>query len=123
MRFMMFVKHARDYENTQTPQSLYGAMGVFVEECIKNGTFIDGAGLQPLAKATRIRLSGGKIKLTDGPFSEAKEVVGGYALCQMATHEEAKALGMKFMELHRTHWPEFDGECEIRPLEEEPPKV
>lgn len=100
------------------PPALFGAVGEFVEENMKKGVIIDGAGLQPLAKATRVRLAGGKIKVTDGPFSEAKEVVGGYALCETKTHEEAVALATKFMELHRIHWPEFEGEAEVRPLED-----
>lgn len=87
MRFMMFIKHPGDYDPGEVPQALFGAMGEFVGENAKKGVFIDGAGLQPLAKATRVRLAGGKIKVTDGPFSEAKEVVGGYALCECEAHE------------------------------------
>ena len=78
---------------------------------------IDGAGLQPLAKATRVRLAGGKLRVTDGPFPEAKEVIGGYALCELPTHDEAVALAREFMELHRVHWPAFEGEAEVRALE------
>jgi hypothetical protein len=125
MRFMMFIKHPGDYDLSQVPPSLFGPMGKFVAEQMKRGTILDGAGLQPLTKATRLRLAGGKVKVTDGPFSEAKEVIGGYALCDAKTHEEAIALATEFMELHRIHWPEFQGECEVRPLEEidEPPQA
>ena len=118
MRYMTFIKHPADYDVSKVPQSLFAAMGEFVEEQIKNGMFIDGAGLQPLSKATRVRLSGGKITISDGPFSEAKEVVGGYSLIEAASHEEAVEMTRKFMELHRVHWPEFEGEAELRPLEE-----
>lgn len=118
MRFMMFIKHAEDYAGKTAPQSLYSAMGEFVGEQIRKGVFVDGAGLQPLTKATRVRLAGGKVSVTDGPFAEAKEVVGGYALCELGTHEEAVALAKQFMELHRLHWPEFEGEAEVRPLED-----
>jgi len=118
MRYMMFIKHSGDYDVSQVPPSLFGAMGELVEEHIKKGMFIDGAGLQPLAKATRVRLAGGKIKVTDGPFSEAKEVVGGYSLIEAKTHAEAVALATRFMDLHRIHWPAFEGEAEVRPLEE-----
>ena len=75
--------------------------------------FIDGAGLQPLSKATRVRLANGKINVTDGPFSEAKEVVGGYSLIEAGSHAEAVALATRFMELHRIHWPEFEGEADF----------
>ncbi|HJP57250.1 MAG TPA: YciI family protein [Gemmatimonadales bacterium] len=117
MRYMMFIKHPGDYSMDEVPQSLFGAMGEFVQEQIRKGMFIDGAGLKPLSKATRVRLAGGRITVTDGPFSEAKEVVGGYSLIEAPSHEEAIALAREFMELHRIHWPAFEGECEVRPLE------
>jgi hypothetical protein len=125
MRYMMFIKHPGDYDVGKVPPALFEAMGAFVEEQIRNGTFIDGAGLQPLSKATRVRLADGKITVTDGPFSEAKEVVGGYSLIEAKTHADAVALATRFMELHRIHWPEFEGESEIRPLEDmgEPPRA
>lgn len=119
MRYMMLIKHTEDYRREDVPESLFTAMGDFVGEATKNGTMIDGAGLQPSAKGTRVRLSGGKINVTDGPFTEAKEVVGGYALIEAESREHALELGRKFMELHRIHWPAFEGECEIRPLESE----
>jgi hypothetical protein len=62
-------------------------------------------------------LSGGRLKVTDGPFTEAKEVVGGYALVEVASKEEALKIAQEFMELHRVHWPAFEGESEVRPLE------
>jgi hypothetical protein len=118
MRYMMFIKHPGDYDMSNVPPALFGAMGEFVQEYASKGVFIDGAGLKPLAKATRIRLAKGKLEVKDGPFAEAREVVGGYALCECATHEEAVDLATKFMELHRIHWPEFEGETELRPLED-----
>lgn len=124
MRYMMFIKHPGDYDVSKVPPSLFAAMSEFVEEHIKNGMFIDGAGLQPFAKATRVRLAGGKITVSDGPFSEAKEVVGGYSLIEAKTHAEAVAVATRFMELHRVHWPDFEGESELRPLEDmgDPPQ-
>jgi hypothetical protein len=120
MRFMMFIKHPKDYDISEVPPALFGPMGEFVAENMKNGTIVDGAGLQPLRKATRVRISGGKLKVTDGPFPEAKEVVGGYALCEAKSHAEAVEVAKKFMDLHRIYWPDFDGEAELRPLEEMP---
>ena len=122
MRYMMFIKHNENYKMEDVPQSLFKAMGEFVQETFKNGSMIDTAGLQPTSKATRVRLSGGKLKTTDGPFAETREVVGGYAIMEAKTKEEALALATRFMELHRIHWPAFEGECEVRPLEAmEPP--
>jgi hypothetical protein len=118
MRYMMFIKHPKDYDFSEVPPALFEAMGGFIQEYAQKGMFIDGAGLQPLAKGTRVRLAGGKVTVTDGPFSEAKEVVGGYSLIEAPTHADAVALATKFMELHRTHWPEFEGESEVRPLQE-----
>ena len=117
MKYMMLIKHPQDYGDEKPPQALYAAMAEFIDEYAKKGIFLDGAGLQPLAKGARVRLSKGKITVTDGPFAEAKEVVGGYALCECKSHEEALELATKFMELHRIHWPGFEGESELRPME------
>lgn len=117
MRYMMFIKHGEDYKIEDVPQSLFAAMGEFVGEAMKNGSMIDTAGLQPTAKGKRVRLEGGKIHVIDGPFVETKEVVGGYALVEAKSYDEALALATRFMDLHRIHWPAFQGECEVRPLE------
>jgi hypothetical protein len=119
MRYMMFIKHTEDYQNVQVPASLYEEMGKFIEETTRSGNFITGAGLQPSAAGTRVRLSKGKISVTDGPFTESKEIVGGYAIMDAKSRDEALALGRRFMEIHLRHWPTFEGECEMRPLEEE----
>ena len=123
MRYMMFIKHTENYRMEDVPQSLFAAMGEFVGESMKNGSIIDTAGLQPTAKGKRVRLSGGKLQVIDGPFAETREVIGGYALVEAKSSEEALALATRFMELHRIHWPASEGECEVRPLEsQEPPK-
>lgn len=116
-RYMMFITHSEDYRNKTVPQALYAAMGEFVEDNLKRGTLIDTAGLLPTSEGTRVRLSKGRIKVTDGPFTEAKEVVGGYALVEAKSKKEATELATKFMDIHRVHWPEFEGACEVRPLE------
>jgi hypothetical protein len=117
---MMFIKHTENYRMEDVPQSLFDAMGEFVGEAMKSGSVIDTAGLQPTAKGKRVRLSAGKITVIDGPFVETKEVVGGYALVEAKSYDEALALAKRFMDLHRIHWPRFEGECEVRPLEAEP---
>jgi len=116
---MMFIKHTKDYANARPPAGLYQAMGQFIEKAARSGQFISGAGLMPTAHAHKVKLSGGKITVTDGPFTESKEIVGGYALIEAATKDEALDLARQFMELHRLHWPEFEGESEVRPLESE----
>lgn len=115
----MLIKHSESTRNEAIPQALQDAMGEFVGESFKSGVLKDTAGLKPTAQGFRIRSSGNRLKVTDGPFTEAKEVVGGYALVEVASREEALKLARQFMELHRVHWPAFEGECEVRPLEDE----
>ena len=117
MRYMMFIKHTEDYRNKQVPAGLYEAMDQFIEKSRKKGNFIDGAGLQPTANGHRVILRGGKITVKDGPFTESKEIVGGYAIIEAASKDEALQIAREFMELHRVHWPEFEGESEVRPFE------
>jgi hypothetical protein len=119
MRYMMFIKHTEDYRNADVPASLYEEMGKFIEETTESGNFVSGAGLQPSAAGTRVRLKGGTITVMDGPFTESKEIVGGYAIMDATSREEALTLARRFMELHLKHWPTFEGECEVRPFEEE----
>lgn len=119
-RYMMFIKHKTDYADQTAPASLYEAMGEFVGDAIKQGIMIDGAGLKPLKYGKRVRLSKKKIDVIDGPFAEAKEIVGGYALMEFKSYDEAMKHARKFMELHLEHWPAFEGECEVRPLEDMP---
>ena len=119
MRYMMFIKHTEDYRNAQVPASLYEEMGKYIEETTKSGNFVTGAGLQPSSAGTRVRLSSGKITVMDGPFAESKEIVGGYAIMDAKSRDEALGLSRRFMEIHLKHWPTFEGECEMRPLEEE----
>jgi len=118
MKYMMFIKHDESYRSQAIPQGLLDAMGKFVDESFKSGILKDTAGLKGTADGFRIRSSGGKLSVTDGPFAEAKEVVGGYALVEVGSREEAMKVATQFMELHRVHWPEFDGVCEVRPLED-----
>jgi len=117
MKYLMLIKHAESYRGEPIPQGLMDAMGEFVAEGFKSGILKDTAGLKPTADGFRVRSSGNRLKVSDGPFTEAKEVVGGYALVEVASREEALDVARRFMELHRVHWPAFEGECEARPLE------
>ena len=119
MRYMMFIKHTRDYRDAHVPPGLFDDMGKFIEETMQNGNFVSAAGLQPADTGTHVTLKGGKITVTDGPFAESKEIIGGYAIMDAKSRDEALALATRFMELHLKHWPTFEGACEMRPLEEE----
>jgi hypothetical protein len=118
MKYLMLIKHSESYRAEPIPQGLLDAMGEFVTRSLESGVLKDTAGLKPTADGLRVRLSNGKLKVTDGPFTEAKEVVGGYALVEVKSAEEAREVARQFMELHRVHWPTFEGECEVRPLED-----
>ena len=117
MRYMTFIKHTEDYRGKEIPAGLIEAMGEFIGEYAKQGKFIDGAGLKSSHKGKRIQLRNGKLTVVDGPFTETKELVGGYAIMELESDEEALEMAKKFMDLHRIHWPEFEGECEVRALE------
>ena len=118
MKYLMMIKHAESYRGEPIPQALMDAMGEFVTESFKSGVLKDTAGLKPTADGFRVRSSRNQLKMTDGPFTETKEVVGGYAIAELASREEAEKFARRFMELHRVHWPSFEGESEVRPLED-----
>jgi hypothetical protein len=118
MRYMMMIKHSEKLRNEAIPQALMDAMGEFVNEGFKSGYLKDTAGLRPTTEGFRVRLNGGRLKVTDGPFTEAKEVVGGYAIVDLPSREKAREGAQQFMELHRIHWPTFEGESEVRPIED-----
>jgi hypothetical protein len=114
---MMIVKHAEN--QGPVPKALMDAIGKLMEEDAKNGrTLIANGGLRPTAQGARVRISGGKLSVTDGPFTEAKEVIGGFAQFELKSREEAIESAVRFMELHRKHWPGWEGETEIRVMYE-----
>jgi len=117
MKYLMMIKVRENFQRADVPQALMDAMGTLVTDGMKRGVILDTAGLQPTSAGFRVRLEGGAITVTDGPFVETKEVIGGYALVQAGSHAEARTFAREFMELHRVHWPAFAGECEVRPLE------
>ena len=114
MRYMMLVRHAE--KQGPPPKELMEAIGRLAEEATKAGTMIASGGLGPTAQGARVRLSGGKVSVIDGPFTEAKEVIGGYAQFEFKTREEAIESAVQFMELHKKHWPGWEGETEVRQL-------
>jgi hypothetical protein len=117
MRYMMFIKHTEDYRGKTIPPGLMQAMGEFVGENMKNGKIVETNGLKSSHKGKKVRLRGGQLQVIDGPFTESKEIVGGYAIVEAKSDQEALDLATQFMELHRIHWPEFEGESELRPIE------
>ena len=116
MKYRTFIRHAESYRASPPPPALMEAMGRFIERSRKDGTLVDTGGLLPSGDGFRVRLAKGKITLTDGPFTESKEVIGGWAILQVDTQDEARRIATEFMELHRKHWPGFEGESEVRPM-------
>jgi hypothetical protein len=111
---MMIVKHPEN--QGPPPKSLMDAIAKLAEDEAKTGKMLGNGGLAPSAMGASVRLSGGKVTVTDGPFSEAKEVIGGYAQFELASKEEAVQSAVRFMELHRQHWPGFEGVTEVRQM-------
>jgi hypothetical protein len=118
MRFMMIVKADKDYEAGKPPSpELMQAVGKLGEELTKAGIMLDTGGLLPSRMGARIRTAKGKLAVTDGPFAETKEVIGGYAVMQVSSKEEAIELGKRFMQLHAdVLGPGYEGELEIRQM-------
>ncbi len=92
------------------------AIAKLAEEDTKSGTMLGSGGLTGTGQGARVRLSGGKVTVTDGPFTEAKEVIGGYAQFELTSKEEAVEGAVRFMELHKQHWPGWEGETEVRQM-------
>lgn len=116
MKYLTFIRHSESYRQSGPPAALLEAMGRFVQKSLQEGTLVDTGGLLPSREGARVRLHKGTITVTDGPFTEAKEVIGGWAILETASKAEAIRIATEFMELHRKYWPEFEGESEVRPM-------
>lgn len=121
MRFITMVRSAESAE--PPPKELMDAVAELAEEATKAGTMVATGGLAPTAAGARIRLSGGRLTVTDGPFAEAKEVIGGYAIFEVDSKKQAIEEATRFMELHQKYWKGWEGEIEIRQLDDTPPSA
>jgi hypothetical protein len=120
MRFMMMVKGDDNYEAGRPPDpKLMEVIGQHTEEMVKKGVVLETGGLLPSSKGALIRAAGGKLTVIDGPFAEAKELIGGYAILKASSKDEAIKLGSDFMKLHQqVLGPGWQGELEVRQLAE-----
>jgi hypothetical protein len=123
MRYMMMVKGSKDYEAGVPPKKeLMEAIAKHGAELAKAGILLDTGGLMPTSKGARILASGGNLDVIDGPFAEAKEVIGGFAVLKAESKEEAIRLGRIFMQIHiDTLGPGYEGELEIRQMHDTSP--
>ncbi|NLR96875.1 hypothetical protein HGP17_08500 [Rhizobium sp. P38BS-XIX] len=113
MRFMSIVTSTHFM---QPSPELGEAMGKLADREIKAGRMLDTAGLTPLATGARVTIQNNELRVIDGPFVEAKEVIGGYALFELQSKEEAVALAVEFMQLHKDLMPGWEGTCEVRAI-------
>ena len=120
MRYMIIVKGPENLAAFGPPPvALMEAIEKNIEEGMKKGTLVSFGGLHPTSAGTRMRLGNGKITTTDGPFTEAKEVIGGFSILNVASKDEALEEVRQFAELHRVHWPKWEGEIEVRQMFEQ----
>jgi hypothetical protein len=118
MQFLMLIKIANneDYESGKPPpDALVAAMNPLMEQWTKEGAMVSAGGLRPTSEGARVRLTPGKVVVSDGPFTEAKEVVGGFFVLEAKDKAAAVAMTRKFVELHReVLGKDFYLECEVR---------
>lgn len=113
MRFLCLYKPSANEGGPPPSQQHMAEMGKLIEEGMKSGWLLATEGCMPSAKGARVRLSGGKYTVTDGPFTESKELVAGFALIRANSKEEALALTKDFLKIAG------DGETEIRQVHEQ----
>lgn len=118
MKYLALIRHREAYLEVEPPAALMEALSRFGERTTQDGTLLDTGGLLPSKDGFRVRLARGAVTVIDGPFTEAREVVGGWALLDVDSKAEAVRITQEFMELHYEHWPEFEGEAEVRPMVE-----
>src|SRR5260221_14032248 len=99
MKFMVLVKHAEN--SGPPPKELMDAIAIIAEEAVQNGTMLGNGGLAPTAQSSRVRGSKGQLTVTDGPFTEAKEVIGGCWQFEVKSKEEALKGEGCFFEIYR----------------------
>jgi len=113
MRFLSMIRI--DEKTGQQPsEQLMQDMGKLIEELTREGKLVNTAGLRPTKEGKRVRWRKGKVFVTDGPFTETKEVIGGYAVLDAASMQEAIELTKRFLAIHGEEW---DIECEVRQME------
>ena len=113
MRFLSMIR-IDENSDQQPSQRLMDEMGKLMDEMIRDGTLVSTAGLRPTKEGVRVRSRYGKLSTTEGPFTETKEVIGGYAILEAKSKEEALELTKRFLEVHGDEW---NVECELRPLD------
>lgn len=113
MRFLSMIRV--DEKSGQKPsERLMTEMGKLIEEATREGWLVKTAGLRPTSEGKRVRWNRGKLSTTDGPFTETKEVIGGFAVLEAPSMEAALELTRRFLRVHGDEW---NVECEVRQMD------
>ena len=113
MRYLSLIR-INERAGQAPSEQLMHDMGILIDELTRSGTLVSTAGLRPSAEGVRVRLRDGKLSTTDGPFTETKEVIGGYAVLEAKSMQEAVELTKRFLRVHGNEW---NIECEVRQLD------
>lgn len=116
-KYMTIVKGSENH--APPPPALFEAIEQLMKDAGKR--LVGVGGLLPSGKGARARLAKGKVTVTDGPFTEAKEVIGGFAIYDVPSLAEAKEWTRRFLDVHVKHFPSWDCEVEIREMMGDPP--
>ena len=116
-QFMMMITTREDIGDP--PPELYAAMDKYIAEVVASGRLVTMGGLLPSAQGVRVSGSNGQVVTTHGPFAETTELIGGYAIVEAESLDEAVAGATEFIQLHLDHWPGFEGTSEVRQVMEQ----
>ena len=113
MRFLSMIR-INENSGLEVTEPLMREMGKLIEEMTREGTLVQTAGLRPTAEGVRVRQRNGRQMVVDGPFTESKEVIGGFAILEAPSMEAAIELTRRFLKVHGDEW---DIECEVRQMQ------
>ena len=113
MRFLSMIR-VNEQAGQVPSEQLMNDMGKLMDEMTRAGTLVRTAGLRPTREGRRVRLRKGQLAVTDGPFVETKEVIGGFAILEAPSMEQAIELTKRFLRIHGTEW---EIECEVRQID------
>jgi hypothetical protein len=111
MKFMFIVKSARPMGHSP---ALMEKMDKLAKRETEAGHLLSGGQLTPISMGAQVNIADGQLRTVDGPFAETKEVIGGFAIFELASKEAAVASAVEFMQLHKDHLPDWEGTCEVR---------
>lgn len=118
MRFVSFIRSEEPNPAGAPPPELFQAVADLAQEMSVSGTLVDVGGLLPSSAGAIVSLVDDRISAVDGPFTEAKELIGGFAMLDVRSREEAVELARRMLRLHQRHWPGWTGSIELRQVED-----